>query len=144
MLAHVYKLIGADAGMEDRCQLCSQQPNPSEPPTVDCDTCLEPTAVTMMVACDAEGSCSYTQCLSCVIKCGAIGCPDPACMYLHYNCPACRLPTFGEGLMLTDERLTKADVLKVLETTREHHVEVDQLVAGMMGMMAAELAGPSV
>ena len=91
MLAYVYKLIGAargddesaDAGMEDRCQLCSQQPNPSEPPTVDCDTCIEPTPVTMMVTCDAEGNCSYAQCLSCVIKCGASGCPDPACMYLQ-------------------------------------------------------------
>jgi hypothetical protein len=128
-----------DAGTEDRCQLCSHQPDP-EPQAAECDTCVGPTTPTMMITCDAESNCSYTQCLGCVLKGGAMGCGNPECMQLHYKCPACREQVFGEGLMLTDERLTKDDVLQVLRTTRDEHAQQARAVMEeVMSLAAADL-----
>ena len=62
-------------------------------------------------------------------------------VYVHYKCPACREVVGGNRLALTDERLTKDDILTVLKTTREQHIKavrdfsggLAELVTGAFG-----------
>jgi hypothetical protein len=125
------------------------QPDP-EPQAIECMTCCLPTAPCMLITCDQDTACEYRQCIECVVKGGGGACTTPGCMTMHHTCPACR--AICSGIKLTDDRLTKAHVLSVLDAGRErnqkaidrHMEEMDQTMREMnrrIGELCSESFG---
>lgn len=56
----------------------------------------------MLIACDTDSACEYTQCIDCILKGGGGVCTKVGCMHIHYSCPHCRKTVSGDGLLLTD------------------------------------------
>ena len=122
---------------EDLCRPCVQHyvPDP-EPAPCDCHTCCEPTAPALLIKCDTASSCTYTQCIDCIIKGGGGTCDTPGCLRVHYKCPACRGQCDGFGLKLDDDRITKGHVVAMLDDAREmHRAAVETHLEEMDGIM---------
>jgi hypothetical protein len=103
---------------EELCTSYVQQHAP-EPQAIDCMVCCAPTAPCMLITCDQDTACEYRQCIDCVVKGGGAACTTPGCMTMHHTCPACR--GHCGGIKLTDDRLSKAHLLSVIDTGRERN-----------------------
>ena len=62
-------------------------------------------------------------------------------MHIHYSCPACRETVSGDGLLLTDDRFSKADVLFLLDENRERTANGVRAHAEELGATMADFTG---
>jgi hypothetical protein len=84
----------------------------------ECDTCAKSCNSESLIGCETK-NCSYKQCVDCIVKGGAGVCLHAECNNVHWHCPACRQQADGGQLQLSDPRITKEHVIRLLNRSRK-------------------------